>query len=670
MPDTFSQRPPVIDACQYCNWSEAIFRELREGGVDAIHVTVSYHEDFRETVEKLIDWNRWFERCPELIMPGRVAADIDRARASGRTAVFFGLQNPSPIEDDIGLVAILHDLGIRFMQLTYNNQSLLGTGCYEKDDTGITRMGREVIAEMNRVGMVIDMSHSAERSTREAIDLSARPIAITHANPARWHPIARNKSDAVLQALAARGGMLGLSLYPHHLSGGSDCTLENFTAMVADLAGKIGVDHIGIGSDLCQGQPDSVVAWMRNGRWTKGVVDIGLGKAVFPPQPPWFRDNRDWHQLRAGLVARGFSAADTGKILGYNWYRFFAASFRRTSRRSHMTAPIVITAVEIETLARTALNKAGASAEQAAALARGIAAAERDGLSSHGLAYLATYCEHLACGKVRGQAVPKVAQASAGVVTVDAGSGFAHAAIDAGFKALIPLARQQGIASLAIRKSYNAGVLGHHTERLAREGLVALGFTNAPASIAASGGKRPVLGTNPWSLAVPDGRGGIAIAIDQSASTVAKSEVMKRARLGQAIPLGWALDADGQPTTDPAIGLRGSMAPSGGYKGVGTAILVEVMCACLAGAHLGVEASPFSGPAGGPPGTGQYFIAIDPVTSGGAFAGRTEALIAALTADPAVHVPGAGRRAARARTDRVGAKVDAAIYATCKALAG
>ena len=336
-----------------------------------------------------------------------------------------------------------------------------------------------------------------------------------------------------------------------------------------------------------------------------------------------------------------------------------------------MTSPVVMTVAEIETLARTALGQAGASVVQAAALARGIAAAERDGLSSHGLAYLATYCEHVRCGKVLGQAIPKVEYAAAGVITVDAGSGFAHPAIDAGFKDLVPLARKQGIASLAIRNSYNAGVLGQHTERLARDGLVGLGFTNAPASIAPSGGRKPVLGTNPWSLAVPDGKGGVAIAIDQSSSTVAKSEVMKKARLGEPIPLGWALDADGKPTTDPAIGLKGSMAPSGGYKGVGTAILVEVMCACLAGAHLGVEASPFSGPAGGPPKTGQFFIAIDPATtSAGAFAGRIDGLIAALAADPAVHIPGAGRHAARTRIDRDGAKIDAAIYATCKALAG
>ncbi len=317
----------TIDACQYCNWSEEIFAQLRTGGVDAIHVTVCYHEDFRETVENLIDWNRYFETYASLIMPGRTAADIDAAKASGRTAVFFGLQNCSAIEDDIGLVEILHTLGVRFMQVTYNNQSLLGSGCYEPVDAGISRMGREVIAEMNRVGLVIDLSHSGERTCLESIDISARPVSITHANPSSWHKVARNKSDEVLKALAAKGGMLGFSLYPLHLAGGSACTLESYTAMIAETASKIGVDHIGFGSDLCQGQPDSVVEWMRNGRWTKGGANIGLGKAVFPPQPSWFRDNRDYPLIRNGLAKRGFSAVEVDKIMGRNWYRFFAESF-------------------------------------------------------------------------------------------------------------------------------------------------------------------------------------------------------------------------------------------------------------------------------------------------------------------------------------------------------
>ena len=187
---------------------------MREGGVTAAHVTICYHEDFRETVERIVQWNRWFERHADLIMPARTGDDVRLAQAEGRTAIIFGFQNCSPIEDDIGLVEICHQLGARFMQLSYNNQSLLATGCYEAEDPGITRMGRQVIREMNRVGLVIDMSHSAERSTLEAIEISSRPIAITHANPHAWHAALRNKSDTVLKALAESGGMLGFSMYP------------------------------------------------------------------------------------------------------------------------------------------------------------------------------------------------------------------------------------------------------------------------------------------------------------------------------------------------------------------------------------------------------------------------------------------------------------------------
>lgn len=319
----------VVDGLQYSAWSERIFRQMNEGGVAAVHVTIAYHETFREVVSNFARWNERFQRHADLILPGRTAADIARARDSGRTAIFFGFQNPSPIEDDISLVEICHQLGARFMQLSYNNQSLLATGCYEADDPGITRMGRQVIAEMNRLGFVVDMSHSAERSTLHAIELSARPIAITHANPASWHSALRNKSDDVLRALAESGGMLGFSLYPHHLKGGSDCRLDEFCGMVARTAELMGVERIGFGSDLCQDQPDSVVEWMRNGRWTK-ERDYGEGSADkpgFPAQPAWFRDNRDYPGIVEGLRTVGFDADEVAKICGGNWTDFFARSF-------------------------------------------------------------------------------------------------------------------------------------------------------------------------------------------------------------------------------------------------------------------------------------------------------------------------------------------------------
>lgn len=318
-----------IDGLQYANWSEKIFRQMRTGGVDAVHVTIAYHEMFRETVANIEAWNRWFEIHPDLIIKAGSAADVRAAKASGRTAIIFGAQTPAPIEDDIGLVEILHTLGLRFMQLTYNNQSLLATGCYEACDTGLTRMGREVVAEMNRVGLVIDMSHSAERSTLEAIEHSSRPIAITHANPAFWHPAKRNKSDTVLKALAETGGMLGFSLYPHHLAGGSGCTLDSFCEMVARTADMMGPERLGVGSDLCQDQPDRVVEWMRVGRWTK-AMDYGEGSADnpgFPAQPDFFQDNRDLPGLAPGLRAIGFSETEVAGIMGGNWLHFFDTSF-------------------------------------------------------------------------------------------------------------------------------------------------------------------------------------------------------------------------------------------------------------------------------------------------------------------------------------------------------
>lgn len=318
-----------IDGLQYANWSEKIFRQLREGDVDAIHVTIAYHENFRETVLNFEKWNRWFEQYPDLIVKGLTAADIDLARATGRTAVFFGFQNPSPIEDDIGLVEIVHTLGARFMQLTYNNQSLLATGCYEAEDGGLTRMGKQVIREMNRVGLVVDMSHSGDRSTIEAAEYSERPIAITHANPYEWAPALRNKRDNVIRAVTQNGGMLGFSTYPHHLKDKSDCSLTEFCEMIARSAERYGAEYLGIGTDLCQDQPDSVVEWMRVGRWTK-EIDYGEGSKSapgFPPMPDWFADNRDFANIEQGLRATGLSEAEVQGIMGGNWYRFFKDNF-------------------------------------------------------------------------------------------------------------------------------------------------------------------------------------------------------------------------------------------------------------------------------------------------------------------------------------------------------
>ena len=196
---------------------------------------------------------------------------------------------------------------------------------YETNDSGVTRMGKEAIKEMNRLGLVVDMSHSAEKSTFDAIELSSKPIAITHANPSFWFGAKRNKSNELLKALAESKGMLGLSLYPHHLKGTSNCTLESFCEMAAKTAELMGVKQVGIGSDLCIGHPDTVVAWMRNGTWTK-TKDFGEGSSKnpnFPKQPKWFEDARGFKNLEQGLKKVGFQETEVNDILGNNWYNFY-----------------------------------------------------------------------------------------------------------------------------------------------------------------------------------------------------------------------------------------------------------------------------------------------------------------------------------------------------------
>jgi len=314
-----------IDNLQYCNWSREIFEINRMAGLDAVHVTLVYHEDYDEFLLETKKWQKLFKENSDLIFLGRDFKDIDKAKSEKKTAIFFGFQNCSPIEDDIKLVEKIHDLGCRFMQLTYNNQSLLATGCYEKNDSGVTNFGREVIKEMNHVGIVVDMSHSAEKSTFDAIDISEKPIAITHANPLFWHPAKRNKSNDLLKALSENDGMLGLSLYPHHLKNNTDCTLESFCEMVAKTAEIMNVKNIGIGSDLCLRQPDSIVEWMRNGTWSKSR-NYGEGsknKPGFPKQPNWFEDARGFSNIENGLKKIGFSEIEIDGILGNNWYNFY-----------------------------------------------------------------------------------------------------------------------------------------------------------------------------------------------------------------------------------------------------------------------------------------------------------------------------------------------------------
>jgi (2R)-3-sulfolactate dehydrogenase (NADP+) len=341
-----------------------------------------------------------------------------------------------------------------------------------------------------------------------------------------------------------------------------------------------------------------------------------------------------------------------------------------------MSAPapkdgVRLSLAEVEALTRRALLGCGVDPRNEAPVTASVVAAEADGIHSHGLARLPTYCEHARVGKIDGKARPMLESPKPGLVRVDARDGFAHPAIDFGLPALAQAARAQGIAALAITNSYNCGVVGYHVERIAAQGLLALGFVHAPASIAPMGGAKPVFGTNPIALAVPRA-GKPPMVIDQSSSVVAKSEVVVHQQRGEPIPPGWALDRDGNPTTDPKAALDGgTMLPAGGYKGAGLALIVELFAAWLTGANLSTDASSFADNAGGSPRTGQFFIAVE--TGGLAGAGaseRLERLFSAIADQEGARLPGDRRLAARARTTRDGIAIPAALLARIEGYAG
>ena len=310
-----------------------------------------------------------------------------------------------------------------------------------------------------------------------------------------------------------------------------------------------------------------------------------------------------------------------------------------------------------------ALEGAGTAKENARYFTEAILDTELSGLEGHGFFWLQFYCAHVRSGKVDGKARPKVKKLSPVAFRVDARNGFAHPAIEKGFESLIPAARKNGIAAMAVHNSYNAATLGFHTGYLARQGLLAFGFTNSTPTIAPYGGRKPVIGTNPLSFAVPGKKGRIAFLIDQSSSAVAWTAVKRAADAGEAIPPGWALDAEGRPTTDAARGLEGSMAPSGGYKGFGQGLIVEVMCAALTGSHRGLQMGSFTADDGKRVGNGQFFVAIEPDGfSGGAFAQQVKALVKSIVAQEGARLPNARREANRKRLAKEGLKLERDLY--------
>ena len=312
-----------------------------------------------------------------------------------------------------------------------------------------------------------------------------------------------------------------------------------------------------------------------------------------------------------------------------------------------------------------ALTGAGTAPANARYFTEAILDTELSGLEGHGFYWLQYYCLHVKGGKVKGAAKPKIKTLSPVSFRVDAKFGFAHPAIEQGFGKLIPAAKKFGIAAMGIHNSYQAATLGFHTGYVARRGLVCMGFTNAMPVLAPVGGDTPVIGTNPMSFAVPGRKGKLAFLIDQSSTAVAWTAIKRAAEQGLPIPFGWALNKSGTPTTDAKEGLAGSMAPSGGYKGFGIGLMVEVMCAAMTGANLGPQMGSFTDDDKKPIGCGQFFIAIDPKKfSGGLFDKQIRTLMKSITSQKGARLPNARREDNQKRLKRDGLMIDEALFTT------
>ncbi len=319
-----------------------------------------------------------------------------------------------------------------------------------------------------------------------------------------------------------------------------------------------------------------------------------------------------------------------------------------------------------ELVVRT-LMRCRTGADNAASVARALVACEADGLKGHGLSRLPSYAAQAKVGKVDGFATPALDRPRPGLLAIDAAHGFAYPAIEAALSALPPIAREQGVAAAAIRRSHHCGAAGHPVEKLAETGLAALMFANTPGAIASWGGSKALFGTNPIAFGCPRS-GDAPIVVDLSLSKVARGNIMAARQRGEKIPEGWALDEKGQPTTDPDAALRGTMLPLGDAKGTALALMVELLAAGLTGANFAAEASSFLDAKGPPPGTGQLIVAFDPLAMGGENAlARFAQLAASIDAQPGARLPGSRRIAARRKAAAEGLSVTDALLAEIEA---
>ena len=315
---------------------------------------------------------------------------------------------------------------------------------------------------------------------------------------------------------------------------------------------------------------------------------------------------------------------------------------------------MIRTAAELEALATQVLINAGTAEPAARSVATALVRANKDGLHSHGLARLKAYSSQVRAGKVAGGAVPEVEKLGSSAARIDAADGFAFPAFDLAIDTLAAMTAETPVAGVAVTNSHHFGVAGHHVESLAERGVAGLVFSNSPQAIAPWGGSRPIFGTNPIAFGFPR-RDAPPVVVDLSLSKQARGKIKLAAEEGREIPEGWALDEDGNPTTDANAAMAGSMVPLGDAKGAALVLAVEIMAAAMTGAHFGYEASSFFDDKGGPPRIGQFLLGFDPEPlSGGTYAERLEVLLAAVADQPGTRIPGVRRHGIREKSEAEG----------------
>ena len=313
----------VIDGLVVSRWSREVFEDMHRGGLTVANCTCSIWEGLRDTMINIGRWKRAFVEHADLIMQVRSAADIRTAKALGKVGIILGWQNTSGIEDRLDLLAIYKDAGVSVIQLTYNTQNLVGSGCWEDRDSGLSGFGREVIDEMNRLGMLIDLSHVGPRTSSEAIAYSKRPCAYTHVAPRGAFDNARNKPDEQLREIIDRGGFVGVATYPPFMKTGANTTLDDCVELFEYMINVCGEANVGIGTDFTQGHGDDFFDWLRQDKGYARRANPGRGRAPFVKG---METLADYPRLTEAMIRRGWPESRIRAVLGENWLRFLGES--------------------------------------------------------------------------------------------------------------------------------------------------------------------------------------------------------------------------------------------------------------------------------------------------------------------------------------------------------